>query len=357
MDRVNIGIIGAGLIANLHSFSLLQTAKIGGLPVSLRAVADLDEIKAAKFAQAYGYEKSFGDARYIIDDPAIDAVYVCTPTNAHAELVEAAADAGKHIFCEKPLAFSAELARRMHSAVERAGVINQVGLVLRHAPIWNVLKLLVDRSENGFPITAIFRDDQCYPIKGSHPSTWRKDVQQAGAGTLLEHSIHDLDLLEFLFGPISQLRAHTSCNYGHPGIEDMGQVWLKFENEMTATLVSIWHDVLHRTSNRRIEVFFANAFFALENEYLGAIDIMEFDKPLKTIPEKEVLEMFWNARGIDDPARRELSRLYGCMEDYLFCQSILNRQPADPDFSVAVRAHEIIDACYSSAREKRLKNL
>jgi len=280
----------------------------------------------------------------------VDAVYICTWTSEHPGLVAAAAREKKHVFCEKPLAFTAAEAGHMQEAVKRAGVIHQVGLVLRQGPIWNVLRHEVQKPDNGFPITLIFRDDQCFPIKGAHPSSWRKDADKAGHGTLIEHSIHDLDLLEWIFGPVSSIQARTMSRYGYPDIEDLARVDLEFKSGMTGTLVSVWHDVLNRHSNRRLEIFQEKRFYALEAEYTGEIQVMAGDQHLETIPEAEVNQRFWELRGIERPLERELSLMFGVYEDYLFLQSVVEGKRLGPGLEVAVRAHELVDACYESAR-------
>jgi len=276
---------------------------------------------------------------------------VCTPTAFHREYVEAAAAAGKAVFCEKPLAFTAAEAQAMLEAVTRAGVVHQVGLVLRMAAVWNALKALARRPEAGFPITCIYRDDQCFPIKGMHASDWRGKQELAGAGTLLEHSIHDLDIMEWMFGRIHQVQAFTASRFGHPGIEDLARVLLEFESGMTATLVSVWHDVLHRHSNRRIEVFCEKAYYAHEAEFFGPIEYMVADQALKTFSADEVFALSLEARGMTDPVEKKFAGMYGVLEDYYFCRAVLGKTKAEPGFEVAVRAHEVVDACYQSARE------
>ena len=94
-SELGIGLIGAGLIGTVHSAALKQTREKGGLPVRLVAVADEEKEKADHFQKVFGYEKSFRSAAQLIDDPAVDAVYVCAWTSAHAPLVRMAAEAKK----------------------------------------------------------------------------------------------------------------------------------------------------------------------------------------------------------------------------------------------------------------------
>ena len=92
----------------------------------------------------------------------------------------------------------------MLAAVQRAGVKAQIGLVLRFSSIYTVMRdLLRDPADIGAPMAVVFRDDQCFPIRGLHDTAWRSDRTLTAGGTLIEHGVHDLDLLTWLFGPIA----------------------------------------------------------------------------------------------------------------------------------------------------------
>ncbi len=347
-NKAGIGIIGAGLIGVLHSSNMRTVIDELLLPVELVHAADLEEGKASRLKELYGFRKTTNDPCEVIKDEHVNAVMVCTWTSEHREWVEAAAREKKHVFCEKPLGFDAGEAMAMARAVEEAGVINQVGLVLRQGPVWNVLRGRVRSGDLGLPLTAVFRDDQCFPIKGAHPSRWRKDREKAGHGTLIEHSIHDLDLLEWIFGPVKSLRARTACRFGHPDIEDLAHVYLEFDSGMSAALVSVWHDVLRRHSNRRVEVFHQHAFHALESEFTGPLQVMQGEGDIECVPEDEVNKEFWEMRGIREPLR-EISKRFGALQAYIFLNAVLEQRPAEPGFRTAVRAHRLVDACYRSA--------
>ena len=118
-----------------------------------------------------------------------DVVYICTWTSEHLDLVRKITQAGKALFCEKPLATNLADAIEIVRLCERSNVTNQVGLVLRHSPAYVLARDLVHSPESGRVMSVIFRDDQFIPIQGHYSSTWRSDATKAGAGTLLEHSI------------------------------------------------------------------------------------------------------------------------------------------------------------------------
>ena len=195
-----------------------------------------------------------------------DAVYVCTWTSEHPRLVAAAVDRGLAVFCEKPLATNHADAAAMAELVDRAGATNQVGLILRRSPAYQWARHLITEPASGGVMSVVFRDDQFIPIQGHYSSTWRANRHLAGAGTLIEHSIHDVDMLRFLVGDVARVSAHTANFHGHDGIEDVASATLAFTNGATGTLTSIWHDNLARPSLRRVEVFCRNRFVVIEGD-------------------------------------------------------------------------------------------
>ena len=150
---------------------------------------------AEQLAARWQGARALESAEEIIADPSIDAVWICTPTAMHRQVCIAAARAGKHIFCEKPLAMTAAEAAEMAAAIKASGVVSQVGLVLRFSPVYNVIKAMFEEPDVGQLLSVTMRDDQDFPTRGSHASAWRNDPSLTAGGTLIEHSVHDFDLL------------------------------------------------------------------------------------------------------------------------------------------------------------------
>src|SRR5262245_3758365 len=223
---LRVGFLGAGLIATYHSKSLhIGLKERADLDVAWAGVFDPDPERAEQFALASGAEVRATE-QAVLDES--DVVYVCTWTAEHRRLVDAACEQRLAVFCEKPLSTDAAAARAMADAVQAAGVVNQVGLVLRHSPAFGMLKALANDPQRGRAMSVVFRDDQFIPIQGHYRSSWRGDVAKAGAGTLLEHSIHDLDMLEHVLGPVASLSARTAYFHEIDGIEDVAAVSLQF---------------------------------------------------------------------------------------------------------------------------------
>ena len=188
-------------------------------------------------------------------------------------------------------------------------------------------------------MTVVFRDDQYLPTQGMYGSTWRGDVTRAGAGTLLEHSIHDLDLLRWMIGPMASVAAHTARHHGLPGIEDVATVLLRAHGGAHATLTSVWHDVLSRPSQRRVEVFGLDGVITLTGDWSGPV----------TLTAGEGADPTLDLSGVAlSRAATEVDGL-GENADADFIAAVRAGRPAAPDFATALAAHRLADAAYRSA--------
>jgi predicted dehydrogenase len=349
---IKVGLIGCGHIGRFHARNVKDVQAHRLADVDYHAVCDRHLERAEGFAAIGGCSLVTTDPAAVID--ACDAIYICTETAEHRVLVEAAAAAGKHVFCEKPLATNLADAEAMTRAVTAAGVTHQVGLVLHYSPVYRVLAEEL-AAEGDTVLTAHLRDDQSFPIGAHYGSTWRSDVLRAGAGTLLEHSIHDVDLLHRLFGEIDSVRCHTRNVSGHPGIEDVALVSFGHRNGHRTTLCSVWHDIESRQSSRSLETFCRNLRVTTDQDYFGALTLERGSEPPLIRSSDEVLARFMTLEGLRP--RDESLRLLGGLSDRRFLQAAAARRLSKPDFAQALTAHRIVDACYRSAAEDRAVRL
>ena len=332
---LRIGFLGAGLIATYHSKSLRRSGAEQECDVVRAGVHDPDRARAEAFAAASGHTVCATEDE-VLD--TCDAVYVCTWTSEHPRLVAAAAERGLAVFCEKPLATTLADAEAMAAVVAGHGVVNQVGLVLRRSPAYRWARQLIEDPAAGPVMSVVFRDDQFIPIQGHYASTWRADRQRAGAGTLLEHSIHDVDMLRFLVGEVTRVSAATANFHGHDGIEDVATATLTFAGGATGTLSSIWHDNLARPSLRRVEIFCARRHIVMDgSDWFGPVTWTDHDGGSGSLAG-------------DDLERAALELLDGTTNpDGEFVRAVAAGTPAWPDLATAVAAHRIVDAMYRSA--------
>lgn len=349
---IGVGLIGCGFIGRFHLESVRTLIRDDLVDAEITAVCDVDPARATSFAESGDVSFVAVSAEEVLASSYVDAVYVCTPTVGHADLVEAAAAAGKAVFCEKPLAFNGSAATRMADAVTAAGVVNQAGLVLRYSPTYAYIRERCRSAEGGEAMTAVFRDDQFFPVTGHYGSTWRADRSQAGAGALLEHSIHDVDVLGWLLGPVSAVSAQTRNFAGHHGIEDLGVVTFEFASGAVATLVSLWHDILSRPSLRRIEVFRRGLMLWTDHDFLGPVHVIDSGGDTE-VGEAEVLAGATAALGL--PASLADARWAYTFEDWVFLEACAGRRAAEPGLATAAAAQRVLDVVYeSAARGERL---
>lgn len=335
---LQLGFLGAGFIAEHHAKMLRGS----GEDARIARVHDPDAARAERFAATVGAEV-IADEEVLFEN--IDAVYVCTWTSEHPRLVRRAVERHLPVFCEKPLAVDLEAATALAGDIIAAGLTNQVGLVLRDSPSFRLLRALIEDPPDGAVMNVVFRDDQYLPIQGVYGSSWRADASRAGSGTLLEHSIHDLDLLEWLLGPVAELSARQASFHRIPGIEDLVTVMLRFESGATATLTSVWHEVLSRPSQRRVEVFRERGWYALEGDVFGPVRVM------RTAPRANVAEPADELVLADDTLLAELSTrgIELRNPDGAFVRAVQQGIPVQPDVREALRAHVLVDAAYRSA--------
>lgn len=342
MGTLKVGFIGCGVIAHAHALSLDGLAAAGLVDVEIAAVHDTDAGRATNFADRFAAHAASGMEELAAES---DAVYVCTSTGGHLEAVSAAAHAGRPIFCEKPLGRDLRESLSLAAVAADAGVAVQVGLVMRTAPVFRQLADIVRTGELGRPMAAIVRDDQFFPIQGHYASTWRSDVTIAGSGALLEHSIHDVDIISACFGSVRSVWATVGSFSGHVGIEDSVSALLQTGSGLTVSLVSVWHQVLSRPSTRRVEVLFERGFVSFEDDFTGPLTIQTSDATeLRACPPPAWL--------IDVPLRggeRGLGVRPYVEENLDFVTAVISGTAPSPGLDEALAAHRVVDACYQSA--------
>ncbi len=344
---LRVGFIGSGLIAWAHGLSLKAMIDSGVVEASIVAVHDQNERRARGFAETLG-----GDGVEVVADAAevarrCDAVWVCTPTSSHRPAVDDALAAGCAVFCEKPLDVDFDRAAALAAAARAAGVASQCGLVLRSAPVFRALRDLVQGGTLGAPMAAVFRDDQYFPIQGTYASQWRADAAQAGGGCLIEHSIHDLDILRFCFGNVDSVVARTANHAGYEGIEDLAAVTLSFESGFEAQLTSVWHEILSRGSTRRLEVFCREGMVWLDDEFRGPLHIETSDgTETRDCPSPSWVD----ALPLADDEVGLAVRAYA-EADRGFVDAVTGGRSPEPGLGVALEAHRLVDAAYRSAAD------
>ena len=255
-DKLNIGLIGAGRIGRLHAENLAYRLPEAN-PV---AVSDIFVDAAAKIAAELGIPSVYQDHRPILEDKAIEAVLICSSTDTHAQLIEEAAAAGKHIFCEKPIALDLNKIDDALAAADQAGVKLQVGFNRRFDPNFRRVQEIVASGQIGTPhiLRITSRDPQPPPI----------EYVTVSGGIFLDMTIHDFDMARFLMGSeVEEIYAAGSVlvdpAIGEAGDIDTAMISLHFANGALGAIDNSRQAVYGY--DQRVEVFGSAGMVAVSN--------------------------------------------------------------------------------------------
>lgn len=170
-----------------------------------KALCGRDKEAVSKAADKFGFESIESDWKALIDRSDIDFIDITTPGDSHAEIAIAAAEKGKHVFCEKPLANNASDAKKMLDAVQKAGVVHQVGFNYRFVPAVRLAKRLIDEGKLGeiYHFRGLYLQD--WLIDPNFPLVWRLEKNRAGSGAHGDINAHIIDLARYLVGDIKKI--------------------------------------------------------------------------------------------------------------------------------------------------------
>ncbi|MCL1996724.1 MAG: Gfo/Idh/MocA family oxidoreductase [Defluviitaleaceae bacterium] len=226
MKNYNIGLIGAGFMAKAHSLAYATMPMFfwpaPGIPIR-KSICDVSIDIAKDAAQKMGYEKFTDSWKDIVSDPDIDIVDICTPNNIHAEIAIAAAKNGKHVFCEKPIAMTAQEAKDMLDAVQKAGVKHMLAFNYRRTPAVALAKDIITKGEIGE--IQSFRGMYFQDWSASPESTlsWRFQKEICGTGALGDIGTHVIDMAQYLVGDIDMVSGFLKTYIKERPLQEAGQ--------------------------------------------------------------------------------------------------------------------------------------
>ena len=234
MRHLNVALIGCGIISEAHIHAYAQHADRARIVVC----CDIDADKAAQRAALVG-----GNVRVVtrfeevLADPLVDAVELCTPHHLHPDAVIAAAKAGKHILCQKPLAKTLADCDAMIAAVEEAGVTFFYGEINRTLPSAQLARKVIDEGRIG-RVIGIQATAAHWQGNEYLSTTWRYTPAISGGGQLLDGGIHAIDLMLHIGGPIQSVTCFTTRFRPELGGEDTSVVSARFEGGHLGTMFS-----------------------------------------------------------------------------------------------------------------------
>lgn len=207
---LNIGLIGSGFMGQAHADAFRRAGilyrELAARPV-LYGLADANADLARAAAERLGFETSNGDWRAMVNDPKVDVVDITTPNTLHYEMAMAAIEAGKAVYCEKPLSVSLAEAEKMTAAAKKAGVKTMVAFNNIKTPAALLAKQLIDRGEIGRLTRFRGWFDQGFFNDPDLPWTWRCSRKEAGSGALGDLGSHVISVAQFLMGEVLDVTA------------------------------------------------------------------------------------------------------------------------------------------------------
>ncbi len=282
-SKVNVGLIGAGRIGRLHAEHLAFRIP----DANLLAVSDIILEAAQKCAANLGIPTATQDHRIIMKNPDIKAVVVCSSTDTHAQMIEEAAAAGKHIFCEKPIAHDLGEIDRALAAVEEAGVKLQIGFNRRFDPNFRRVRELVATGKIGEPhiLRITSRDPAPPPI----------EYIKVSGGIFLDMTIHDFDMARYLIGSeVEEIYAAAGVMVdpaiGEAGDVDTAVITLRFENGVIGTIDNSRQAVYGY--DQRVEVFGSGGCASADNNYPNTAVISDGQSVHRDLPLNFFIERY-----------------------------------------------------------------
>ena len=329
---IGFGVIGCGAIGAWHCIAINDAAG-----AHLVGVTDAFYASACKFSERFGVP-AYESVDAMLADPKIDCVTICTPSGLHADLAVRAAEAGKHVLVEKPMALTCEDADRIIAAADRHHV--KVGVVFqaRMKDSTKTLKRLVDSGALGKIITAdvfmkYYRSPEYY-LQGGWRGTWKMD----GGGALMNQGIHGVDVFRHLMGPVKSVHALTRTLTRRIEVEDSAAAVLEFESGALGTLQA--STTASPGYPRRIEICGEAGSVALEED-----SIARWDLPIPcALPVGEA------AKNVGAANPLSISNAGHLLQIRNFVDAILHGAPLTAGAATGRPPLEIILAVYESSR-------
>ncbi len=268
MKQLNIGIIGAGRIGKVHMQSITYNVP----KARVLGITDVFKDGLQELAEKYGIPKVYADYKEMLADSEIDAVLVCSSTDTHADISIEAAEAGKHVFCEKPVDLTPEKVQAVIDAVAKAGVKLQVGFNRRFDHNFAHVRSLINEGKVG--------DLELIKITSRDPEPPPAEYAAVSGGMFLDMTIHDFDMARFLAGSdVTEVYASAAClvdpAIGEAGDIDTAIINLKFENGALGVI-----DNSRRAAygyDQRIEVFGSLGAAMAANDTPTNVTVMNAD--------------------------------------------------------------------------------
>ena len=347
MKKIRWGVIGAGGIADRRTIPGMMLAE----NAELVAVMEINMELAEKLRAKWGCKRAYDSEAALLADPEIDAVYIASPVVLHAKQAMAAAEAGKHILIEKPLAMTAQEGQKVIDYCEAKGVKIAAGLMMRFGSYIQAMKQAIADGKIGKPVSGFAQFTCWYP---EIPGAWRQTKAASGGGAMMDMGVHCIDLMQYILDSNAKEVAafHDTISFSYE-VEDSSTVMMRMENGCQCVVQSNFN-IPDEAATWRVEIF-GDKGRLLGNGVIGQVDGGELDA------------MFLgDLGGYDaqqdkkDAAKENIEVEFGntyTREIESFSHSLLTGAPLEVPASQAVQVQRIMEAAYRSNDEGKIVKL
>lgn len=372
MKKVGIAMIGYGGIGRVHVMAYRNIPFHYGLPadtINIVGVATTRPETAEKAAGEIGCQVWTTDYRELLARPDVDVVDICVPNHRHEEVATAAAQAGKHIYCEKPLAMDVAEGQRMVAAVKKAGVKSQMTFNNRFFPAIMRARQLVDEGFLGRVFSFRARYYRASYIDPNKPLSWRLQKDVSGSGALFDLGSHVLDLVYYFLGDFGSVQAVLdtlikerpvaagSTEKGPVDVDDIALMHLRMADG-TLGLVEISRMGTGVTNDLQIEIYGdkgALRFRSDEPAWLEVYDTRDPGQPLggmRGFRKVQTAQQYQGQKSPDWTMPPGFVRGHAECQ-YRFLRAVTEDRPASPSMEEGLRVQEAMAAAMRSSAEGR----
>lgn len=343
MKKLRFGIIGAGGIADRRTLPGMKLASNAEITAVMEVNAELAEKLRAKYNAKYAYT----DAEELVKNEEIDAVYIASPVVFHCRQAMLAADYGKHILIEKPIAMDLEESEKLLKYCEEKGVLIAAGFMMRFGTHVMRMKEAVQAGKTGQVVSAYSQFTAWFPESAGN---WRQVKAKSGGGCLMDMGVHCIDLIEYITGSrVCEVVAfNDTLTFGYD-VEDSSTVLLKLKNGAQC-VVQTNFNIPDEVAKWRLE------FFGTRGRLLGDTVIGQVDGGKLNVAFMDEVLGYNAAQNHVEIVGKDLDAEFGNMytrEVESFAYSILNGKPLVVPASDAVHIQKVVAAAYQSSEEHR----
>jgi predicted dehydrogenase len=348
-EVIRIGVIGTGMWANdvhLAAFTAHPSATVAG-------VCDVDIGRARRTASRFDIELATAEPYELIEHTDIDAIDIVTPNVTHAPLALAALAAGKHVFCEKPMAMNGDEARQMVAAAEESGVTTGINFTWRNSPGAAYARHLVEQGLIGRPYHVSGNYLSSFGRNSKIPLIWRLQRDQAGTGALGDTGSHIIDLVEWITGEhivelVADLKTFTperplldGSGTGTVDVDDAASMMIRLEGGGMGTLLSTFYGT-GQGMDQRVEIHGEKGYVMLtwqsRETITTSIGLFADEGQLLEVPVPKRFQL----------SEHDIKRA----NVYRFIDAIVHGKEMRPDFSDGLRNQLVLDAVVESATRR-----